>query len=51
MAEIATLARPYANALFDLARGDNALNEWSIMLGVLLGVVDEEKVEIFFRGP
>ena len=51
MAEIATLARPYANALFDLARGDNALNEWSNMLSVLLGVVEEEKVEIFLEAP
>ena len=51
MAEIATLARPYANALFDLARGDNALNEWSDMLSVLLGVVEEEKVEIFLEAP
>jgi len=51
VAEIATLARPYANALFDLARGDNALNEWSNMLSVLLGVVEEEKVEIFLEAP
>ena len=51
MAEIATLARPYANALFDLARGDNALSEWSNMLSVLLGVVEEEKVEIFLEAP
>ena len=51
MAEIATLARPYANELFDLARGDNALNEWSNMLSVLLGVVEEEKVEIFLEAP
>ena len=51
MAEIATLARPYANALFDLARRDDALNEWSNMLSVLLGVVEEEKVEIFLEAP
>ena len=51
MAEIATLARPYANALFDLARGDNALDEWSNMLSVLLGVVEEEKVGIFLEAP
>ena len=51
MAEIATLARPYANALFDLARDDSALNEWSNMLSVLLGVVEQEKVEIFLEAP
>ncbi len=51
MAEIATLARPYANALFDLAKGDSALVEWSNMLGVLVGVVEEEKVGIFLEAP
>ena len=51
MAEIATLARPYANALFNLARSDGALDEWSNMLGVLLGVVEEEKVGSFLDAP
>ena len=51
MAEIATLARPYANALFNLARSDGALGEWSNMLGVLLGVVEEEKVRSFLDAP
>ena len=51
MAEIATLARPYANALFDLAKVDSALDEWSNMLDVLVGVVEEEKVGIFLEAP
>ncbi len=51
MAEIATLARPYANALFDLARDGSALDEWSKMLDVLRGVVEEEKVEIYLEAP
>ena len=51
MAEIATIARPYANALFDLARDGDALDEWSKMLDVLLGVVEDEKVEIYLEAP
>lgn len=35
MAELATLARPYANAAFDLARSSDRLERWSRMLGVL----------------
>ena len=38
MAELATLARPYANAVFDIAKGAGALDSWSRMLS-LLGVV------------
>ena len=35
MAELATLARPYANAAFDLARSNDRLDRWSRMLAVL----------------
>jgi F-type H+-transporting ATPase subunit delta len=35
MAEIATIARPYAEAAFEVAAGANALPEWSTLLGEL----------------
>ena len=35
MAEIATLARPYARATFDLAKQNNELQTWSNMLTTL----------------
>jgi F-type H+-transporting ATPase subunit delta len=35
MAEIATLARPYANAVFDVARQAGDLDRWSRMLALL----------------
>lgn len=35
MAELATLARPYANAAFELAKAGDRLAQWSRMLAVL----------------
>ena len=35
MAELATLARPYANAAFDLAKSAGRLDEWSRGLNLL----------------
>ena len=32
MAEISTIARPYAVAIFNLAKEENTLSEWSDML-------------------
>ena len=45
MAEIATLARPYANAVFDLARSAGRLTEWSPMLGLLARTVETDEVK------
>jgi F-type H+-transporting ATPase subunit delta len=39
MAEPTTIARPYAEAAFELARGDNALAVWSSMLRYASAVV------------
>lgn len=39
MAEIATLARPYAEAVYKQARDAGALNEWSAALGALSAAV------------
>jgi len=33
MAEISTIARPYAVAIFKLAKDDKKLNVWSDLLG------------------
>ena len=39
MAELTTIARPYADAAFELARSSNALPVWSSMLRYLSAVV------------
>lgn len=46
MAELATLARPYARAAFDAARevGDDGLDRWSRMLAILAAVLEEDAV-------
>jgi F-type H+-transporting ATPase subunit delta len=44
MAELATIARPYAEAAFRLAVENQRLAQWSEMLGLVEGVVSNEKV-------
>lgn len=51
MAEIATLARPYANAAFDIARNDNDLDRWSRMLTLLAAATADKKVKMLLEAP
>lgn len=44
MAEIETLARPYAEAVFALAQEQQTLPKWSQMLGLLAEVADDERI-------
>jgi len=44
MAELTTIARPYAEAAFRMARDDNALPEWSTMLHLLAGLAADPRV-------
>lgn len=44
MAEPATIARPYAEAVFELARESGALSAWADALTLLAAAVSEEKV-------
>ncbi|MDA1073252.1 MAG: F0F1 ATP synthase subunit delta [Proteobacteria bacterium] len=51
MAELATLARPYANAAFGLAKKDKELDRWSRMLGMLDAVAHNERVASLLASP
>jgi F-type H+-transporting ATPase subunit delta len=51
MAELATLARPYANAVFDLAKQDRALDGWSRMLMTLESATQHERVRTLLESP
>lgn len=51
MAEIATLARPYANAVFDIARSAGRLTEWAPMLGLLARAVETDRVRELIAAP
>lgn len=51
MAEIATLARPYANAAFDLAKRQQRLDRWSRMLAVLTSAAQTEELQALIGSP
>jgi F-type H+-transporting ATPase subunit delta len=51
MAELHTLARPYAKAVFELAREAKALPHWSQMLKTLAGAMAEPKVAALLANP
>jgi len=51
MAELTTIARPYAEAAFRLARDENALPVWSEMLRFVGVVVAEPKVAAALDNP
>lgn len=51
MAERATLARPYAKAVFEVALDGGALAEWQRMLNTVAAVVLDDKVQVFLASP
>ncbi|MDB5811071.1 MAG: synthase subunit delta [Betaproteobacteria bacterium] len=51
MAEIITIARPYAEAVFRLAREKSAFDQWSQMLKLLDMVVTDERVARSITDP
>lgn len=51
MAEIATLARPYANAAFDIAKAAGALPQWSRMLRLLAAAAATSEVQALIAEP
>ena len=51
MAEFATIARPYAKALFNLAQEKNQIESWLGGLEELAAVVQNQKVISFLEQP
>lgn len=51
MAESITLARPYANAAFEVALADKALAQWSDMLRTLAAVSADAKISRLLKNP
>ena len=51
MAQITTLARPYAKAAFSTAEGAGQLGAWSKSLGLLGSLVSNKKVSGFLSTP
>lgn len=51
MAELTTLARPYAKAAFEVALENNTLTEWSGMLGLTAAVAGNESIAAMLISP
>ena len=51
MADKTTIARPYAKAAFEEARGENRLGPWSDSLHVAAAVVTDDRVEALLGNP
>ncbi|MFT4612909.1 MAG: F-type H+-transporting ATPase subunit delta [Bacteroidia bacterium] len=51
MAELSTLARPYAKAAFEYARDNSALSEWASQLATCASVVADERVSAALDRP
>jgi F-type H+-transporting ATPase subunit delta len=51
MAELATIARPYAEAAFQLARDEHALAAWSDMLKLAASIVGDERIAKALDNP
>ena len=51
MAEIATIARPYAEAAFRVAQGKKALAEWLDSLQLLAALVDDSRLRALLDDP
>ena len=51
MAELTTLARPYAKAAFEFALSKNALANWDEALKLVAQIVQQEKVAVVLGSP
>jgi F-type H+-transporting ATPase subunit delta len=51
MAEITTVARPYAKAAFSYAREQNAVGKWNEMLAFAAAVVSDERMAVYLARP
>ena len=51
MAELRTLARPYAQAVFELAQSQNRLAEWSQALNTLAAIIRNDDVAALIGNP
>ena len=51
MAELITLARPYAKAAFETALADSALDKWSSMIALSAAVADQSEVSSILSSP
>jgi F-type H+-transporting ATPase subunit delta len=51
MAELVTIARPYAEAVYSLAKESGALQKWSDMLALMAGVYADSAMQAALANP
>ena len=51
MSELATLARPYAAAVFKRAKETNATKEWSESLSFMSAVLENKDISVVIDNP
>ena len=51
MAEVTTIARPYAEAIYQIAGQGNTLDRWSQMLGLTAAVVVDPQMQALIGNP
>jgi F-type H+-transporting ATPase subunit delta len=51
MAETRTIARPYAEAVFKLAKTGGTLPAWSEMLQLLAAIAMDEQIKVLIGNP
>ena len=51
MAELKTVARPYAKAVFEVAREQSTISQWADMLNTLAAVTEEPKLKKALGNP
>ena len=51
MADLSTLARPYAKAAFDYAKEHHAINEWQDYLNVMSAIVSDKAFVDYINNP
>jgi len=51
MAEFVTLARPYAHAVFDIAKAAGRFDAWSRALGYLAAAVEQPRIRDMLESP
>ena len=49
MAEISTIARPYSVAIFNLAKEEKSLSDWSAMLALMSSIVENKDIKLFIQ--
>lgn len=51
MADLSTLARPYAKAAFDYAKEQNSVGEWQQYLGAMRSIVTDKSFQAYLQNP